>query len=800
MSQTIFTSIDPAISGDDLATALNGFKDAVVSGLSGTSRPATLQTGGAWIDTTNNPTSWAYKVYTGSVDITLFTLDLTSGTGGSSTATDSFQIKKVSSDTVGAILQLVKQRAGATQVLDGDVVGEIRITGRTNTSTGPVVAKIIWTSTDNMTTSASGGTLSFMSTADGTASLVEHMRFINGLVETVLPLKINSEVLVGQNISTTATIAQLSATQILAEMTGSTNTDIQGINSAQATQLIFIHNRSSAAVTLKHQNGSASAADRLKLPNSLDYVIKADCSATLYYCTTDTRWKILTTSETSSGFTTDKLYGAIQTWTAPGTSSFIAKIRGYQRQRGIETGGNVMRDAWGNAFAWGINANGQLGVGDVIPRSSPVAVLGGLNFLKTTGSYGSSMSMYGITVFGAAFAWGANDSSRLGVAADVVPRSSPVAVLGGFRWNTLYPIDSSVVGLTTNGTAFAWGVNTNGQLGVGDVTLRSSPVAVLGPNKWFRLSGSSAGAGSSQFVGINTAGAAFAWGVNTNGNLGVNDVTPRSSPVAVLGSHVFQDVIATGSQGGSQYHMVGLDTAGAAWSWGNNSKSQLGVGDQTPRSSPVAVLGSLVFNRIFAGRMSQSIFGLTAAGTAYGWGENSKGVVGDGTIVDKSSPVAVLGGLSFYRLFPYKGSVLGLTADGSLYGWGVNSNGQLGVGDVVARSSPVAVVGGVKFSDIAWDDAITDDYSVAGLGNDGQLYMWGVNANGTLGLGDVAARSSPVAILGAFAPDATEKTVAMDLTVAGGTGYSVVLGQGQATFGGIPIGRDLYRIEVEYVQ
>lgn len=797
MSQDIFSSIDPSISGTALATALNNFKDAIVSGCSGTSRPAELGIGGSWVDTTNDPTSWSFKIWTGTDDVEIFEINLTTGVASVALAVDSFIVKKISADTAGAVMNLVKRRiASSGQVLSGDVVGEIRMIGRTDSATNPVVAKIIYTASDDQTTSAYGGELEFWSTPDATATLTKHMRFVDGLIETLVPHKLNSQILVSQNVATSATIAQLSASKVVVEMTGSTNTDVQGINSAHDSKVVTIHNRSTATVTLKHLSSGASAADRIKLPDSTDFYVRPESSVTLYYCSTDTYWKLLSTSEKVNGINIDTYYGVTQTWTAPYGVSTV-RVTGYRPISGINTERSGMLDTYGNAYAWGVNTNGQLGVGDITPRSSPVAVLGGLSFSRAYGSTAAAVASYGISTTGAAYAWGINANGQLGVG-DVVPRSSPVAVLGGLRFTALYPRDASVLALSTSGLAYSWGLNTNGQLGVGDVTPRSSPIAVLRGLTYAKLVPISGANSSSAVIGLTTTGTAYAWGINTNGNLGVGDVTPRSSPVAVLGGLTFKDIGGGGAS--SRYFSVGLTTAGAAYAWGANTNSSLGVGDQTPRSSPVAVLGGLTFDRIITHAKSETVMALTSAGALYAWGDNSQGVLGVGDITNRSSPVAVLGGLTFKKVMLFKSVAMGLTSDGTLYAWGANANGQLGVGDVTSRSSPVAVLGGLKFVDVEFADGSSDVYSVYGLTSNGTLYAWGANTNGTLGVGDVTPRSSPVAVLGAFAPDAYEKSQTLDLTVTGGSSYTVTTGAGFCSFGNNPIGRDVYKVEVEYLK
>src|SRR5690606_19403934 len=109
---------------------------------------------------------------------------------------------------------------------------------------------------------------------------------------SIVPHKLNAQQLVSQNVATTATIAQLDASKSVVEMTGSTATDIQGVNSGQDSKVLTIHNRSSAVVTLKHQDENATEADRLSLPDEEDYAIPPEGSTTLIYSTADSRWKI----------------------------------------------------------------------------------------------------------------------------------------------------------------------------------------------------------------------------------------------------------------------------------------------------------------------------------------------------------------------------------------------------------------------------------------------------------------------------------------------------------------------------
>lgn len=185
MSQGIFDTIVPSTtSGNQLATLLNDWKNAVVSGNSGTSRPSQLQAGGYWIDVTNNASgTWDYKIYDGVQDITVFTLNKNTGFATMTTADTLFSIAKLSEDSIGPILRLLKERVsdnGQTEV--GDTLGEVQFSGTRDDGVSTLQARIKSISQNNVTALQQGAYLAFeISTLNG-ASISEVMRLIDGKV------------------------------------------------------------------------------------------------------------------------------------------------------------------------------------------------------------------------------------------------------------------------------------------------------------------------------------------------------------------------------------------------------------------------------------------------------------------------------------------------------------------------------------------------------------------------------------------------------------------------------------------
>lgn len=93
-----------------------------------------------------------------------------------------------------------------------------------------------------------------------------------------------------QNVATSATIAAMASSTPVVRLTGSTITDLQGITAGVGEQLLAIYNASSVEVTLKHENVTASAANRLSLQQARDVTIKAGGATMLRYDKTLTRW------------------------------------------------------------------------------------------------------------------------------------------------------------------------------------------------------------------------------------------------------------------------------------------------------------------------------------------------------------------------------------------------------------------------------------------------------------------------------------------------------------------------------
>ena len=172
---------------------------------------------------------------------------------------------------------------------------------------------------------------------------------------------------------------------------------------------------------------------------------------------------------------------------------------------------------------------------------------------------------------------------------------------------------------------------------------------------------------------------------------------------------------------------------GTLYSCGFNYSGQLGLGDNTDRSTPTEVSGG--WDSVVAG--DDHSLGLKN-GVLYAWGDNSYGQLGLGDNTDRSTPTEVSGGWDSVVAGDFHS--LGLKGD-TLYAWGSNWNGQLGLGDSGSgthRNTPTEVSSG-------WSSVVADGHHSLGLKGD-TLYAWGDNWFGQLGLGDNDNRNTPTEV------------------------------------------------------
>jgi alpha-tubulin suppressor-like RCC1 family protein len=337
----------------------------------------------------------------------------------------------------------------------------------------------------------------------------------------------------------------------------------------------------------------------------------------------------------------------------------------------------------------------------------------------------------GLTRSGAAMCWGSNLSGQLGDGSTGNSTRTPVAVAGGRTFAAISAGQTHTCALTTAGRAYCWGDNTNGELGDGTTAPRATPTPVAEGLTFARV-----WAGRFATCALTAAGAAYCWGLSVASTVGggTNSAPATLTPAPVAGGPTFATL------GMGLGFTCGLTPAGATFCWGSSTRGQAGALAATV-PVPTAVAGAPAFVSLAVG--GYHACGLTAAGVAYCWGWDLFGQLGagrppfagtrlgDGTPVDSGHPQpgAVLGGVAFASLDAGEMFTCGLTAAGAAYCWGYNNAGQLGAGPVPHQPVPTPALGGLTFARI-----VLGGLHVCGFATGGALYCWGGGLWGETGL------------------------------------------------------------------
>ena len=304
------------------------------------------------------------------------------------------------------------------------------------------------------------------------------------------------------------------------------------------------------------------------------------------------------------------------------------------------------------------------------------------------------------------------------------------------RWTTAAvsdgpPIKSVAAGLgytvalKTDGSLWAWGINKYGQLGDGTTVNRLSPVRIGTENDWAEIA-----AGDDHTLARKIDGSLWAWGYNQYGQLGDGTTVNKFSPVRIGTENNWAEIAAGGGDYFGHPHTVARKTDGSLWTWGNNTNGTLGDGTTVQKLSPVRIGTDNDWLELAAG--VDHTVGRKSDGSLWAWGYNSAGQLGDGTTVNKLSPVRIGTDNDWAEVAAGGAETFARKTDGSLWAWGNNSAGQLGDGTTVNKLSPVRIGTESDWAEVA-ESYI---YTVARK-TDGSLWTWSVGDNGDFaGLGD----------------------------------------------------------------
>jgi alpha-tubulin suppressor-like RCC1 family protein len=296
-------------------------------------------------------------------------------------------------------------------------------------------------------------------------------------------------------------------------------------------------------------------------------------------------------------------------------------------------------------------------------------------------------------------------------AADAQPGRRAVQIAAGGRFTCA---------LMSDGATECWGLNNEGQLGDGTMATRTAPTPVLGlPWAPQRLVTGWA------FACAQHDGDVSCWGRNTEGQLGDGTFVSRPTPAAVTG---LGDTRLLGTSGDA-HHICAVPASGALKCWGFNPFGQLGDGTTTNQPLPTEIAGMTDVAIISCSVELTCI--ATAAGATRCWGGNAFGQLGDGTKTTRPQPIEPMGlGPVAALATGYGATCAVLRQDGAVWCWGTNEHGEIGDGTVMERLTPVPASGLSGAVSVA-----AGVYHSCALMGDGTVQCWGFDQDGEVGDG-----------------------------------------------------------------
>jgi alpha-tubulin suppressor-like RCC1 family protein len=311
----------------------------------------------------------------------------------------------------------------------------------------------------------------------------------------------------------------------------------------------------------------------------------------------------------------------------------------------------------------------------------------------------------------------------------------PVLVLGGHQFKSISAGKYHTCGLTENGEAWCWGLNSTGQLGAFTDNIGVGVPVRVGGGMPFKM----ITAGELHTCGIGMDDGAYCWGINQFGVLGVTEVTstcggsPCSpTPVRAVGTRTFVTLDAGAS------HTCGTETGGATVCWGANiwgelGSEMLGVGS----TSGITVSSTRTFPRLSAGYRFSCALDAGAELLCWGTGEEGQLATTDISNCDSPSigrfhcsatPVPANSQLRFSSISVGAAFGCGISTTATLHCWGYNGQGQLGTDDFVTNTKPVDVK-----TTGTWSSVTAGYFHACALRPTGAAFCWGINNSAQIG-------------------------------------------------------------------
>ena len=349
--------------------------------------------------------------------------------------------------------------------------------------------------------------------------------------------------------------------------------------------------------------------------------------------------------------------------------------------------------------------------------------------------------------------WGLNTSGQLGIGNSTnqnrpIQMTVPTGIEG---WTAMYPGNQFTLARTYDNRLFGWGINANGQLGLpGNLSNQHTPQEISPPPGRSSWAGLTISQGVFSNFALTSDGELYGWGqgnlVGTGSPSTINYTTPQPVPVPA-GSNRWVSVYSRTTVS------VGLTDNGRLFAWGWNDSGQIGIGSSsntgnffTPQLVPVPN-GSEKWVRVFAA--ANHAFALTDDNRLFGWGRNANGELGIGNTTNQHSPhlIPLLPGTTDWAgvtLHIGLAHTFALTPDHRLFAWGRNVNGNLAQGNFDSFTSPQEIPSLPGMANWNGVEIISGGQHGIARTPDHRLFAWGWGLRGQLALGaDTSDQHTP---------------------------------------------------------
>ena len=332
----------------------------------------------------------------------------------------------------------------------------------------------------------------------------------------------------------------------------------------------------------------------------------------------------------------------------------------------------------GELYTWGRNSKGHLGIGSTESKNTPAQVGTATNWTAVAGGEVHSLAL---KRDGTLYAWGNNDDNQLGNGT-TTGTNTPAQVGTDTDWKAIYAGKSTSFAIKNDNTLYAWGLNA-GQYGDGTTTAVTKPRRVSSDTDWKAI-----GLGVNfSVLGLKSDGTLYGSGYNTSRELGIGTVAQTATFTRESTGAANWKTISVGHD-----HSLAINDAGELYAWGNNSNGQLGMGTTGSRIDMPTKVSTATDWAAIVGANFYSLT-LKKDGSLYAWGLNTHGSLGDGTTTNRLSPTKIGKATDWTTIVSSSGSAhaLALKKDGRLYAWGQNTHGQLGDGTNEAKNTPTLI-------------------------------------------------------------------------------------------------------------